>query len=265
MYMPFFELKREPFGKDIDVKDLFVSGDITEAESRLKYITTTRGIFLLMGEPGSGKTVVTRRFAEALGPTLYKVCYLSLTTLTVNDFFSALTFMLGEQPRYRKIDMFRQIQDAINDLYHNQKITPVIIVDEIHMASVPILDDLRMIFNFRMDAADPYILVLAGQTTIRNKLMLNACLPLKQRIRLKYAMQGLNENETSQYVRHRMHSAGAADDIFMPESLAAIHAASNGFPRNINNLATHCLMYAAGKGAHSIDPDAVYQANQELL
>jgi len=265
MYMPFFELRREPFGKDIDVKDLFVSEDLTEAESRLKYMTTTRGIFLLIGEPGSGKTVAIRSFSEALGDALYKVCYLSLTTLTVNDFFSALAFMLGEQPRYRKIDMFRQIQNAISDLYYNQKITPVIIVDEIHMASIPILDDLRMIFNFRMDAADPYILVLAGQTTIRNKLVLNACLPLKQRIRLKYSMQGLNESETSQYISHRMRSAGAVDGIFMPESLTAIHAASNGFPRNINNLATHCLMYAAGKGARSISPDAVYQANQELL
>jgi len=265
MYMPFFELRREPFGKDVDVKDLFVSEDLTEAESRLKYITDTRGIFLLIGEPGSGKTVAVRRFVEKLGSTLYKTCYLSLTTLTVNDFFSALVSMLGEQPRYRKIDMFRQIQDAVSDLYYSQKITPVIIVDEIHMASVAILDDLRMIFNFKMDAADPYILVLSGQTAIRNKLVINACLPLKQRIRLKYSMQGLTESETTQYIGHRMRSAGAADDVFMPEALAAIHSASNGFPRNINNLATHCLMYAAAKGVRTIDTDAVYQASQELI
>jgi type II secretory pathway predicted ATPase ExeA len=243
MYMPYFGLRREPFGKEIDVSELFVSADLTEAGSRLKYMTETRGIFLLIGEPGSGKTVAIRRFSKTLGSTLYKACYLSLTTLTVNDFFSALVSMLGEQPRYRKIDMFRQIQDAICEFYYNQKITPVIIVDEIHMASIAILDDLRMLFNFRMDAADPYILILSGQTHIRNKLVLNACLPLKQRIRLKYAMQGLNESETSQYINHRMHSAGATDNLFLPESLTAIHAASNGFPRNINNLATHCLMY----------------------
>jgi type II secretory pathway predicted ATPase ExeA len=263
--MPFFELRREPFGKDVEVKDLFVSADLTEAESRLKYMTDTRGIFLLIGEPGSGKTVVLRRFSEKLGTTLYKTCYLSLTTLTVNDFFSALVSMLGEQPRYRKIDMFQQIQAAISDLYFSQRITPVIIVDEIQMASVAILDDLRMIFNFRMDAADPYILVLSGQTTVRNKLVLNACLPLKQRIRLKYSMQGLSESETTQYISHRMRSAGAADDIFTPEALAAIHSASNGFPRNINNLATHCLMYAAGKGVRNVNPDTVYQASQELM
>jgi len=265
MYMTYFGLKREPFGKDVDVKELFLSGDLKEAESRLKYMTETRGVFLLIGEPGSGKTVVVRRFAQTLGATLYKTCYLPLTTLTVNDFFSALVFMLGERPRFRKIDMFRQIQDAIGDLYYNQKITPVIIVDEVHMASVAVLDDLRMLFNYKMDASDPYILVLAGQTTIRNKLVLNACLPLKQRIRLKYSMQGLSESETVRYINHRMHSAGADENVFAPEAISAIHAAANGFPRNINNLATHCLMYAAGKGVLSVTPDAVYQASQELL
>jgi type II secretory pathway predicted ATPase ExeA len=265
MYRQYFGLRREPFGKDIDAKDLFMSGDIREAESRLDYITETKGIFLLIGEPGSGKTVVARRFAEKLGTTLYKVCYLSLTTLTVNDFFSALVTMLGEQARFRKFEMFRQIQNSIGELYFNQKITPVFIIDEVHMASVPILDDLRMIFNFKMDTSDPYILLLTGQTLVRNKLVLNTCLPLKQRIRLKYSMQGLSVNETAQYINHRMRSAGAVDEVFAPEALSAIHAAANGFPRNINNLATHCLMYAASKDMRMIDSDAVYQANQELL
>jgi type II secretory pathway predicted ATPase ExeA len=265
MYMPYFGLRREPFGKEVGIKEFFVSEDLKEVESRLKYMTETRGIFLLVGEPGSGKTAAVRRFTETLGPSIYKTCYLSLTTLTVNDFFSALVYMLGERPRYRKIDMFGQIQDAVWNLYHSQKITPVIIIDEIHTASVAILDDLRMIFNYRMDSVDPYILILSGQTTIRNKLVLNACLPLKQRIRLKYSMQGLNENETHQYINQMMRSAGAVDDVFLPEARAAIHAAANGFFRNINNLATHCLMYATGKGIRSIDPDAVFQASQELL
>jgi type II secretory pathway predicted ATPase ExeA len=265
MYRQYFGLGQEPFGKDIDARDLFMSSDLKEAESRLNYITETKGVFLLIGEPGSGKTVVARRYAEKLGTTLFKVCYLSLTTLTVNDFFSALVTMLGEQTRYRKIEMFRQIQNAIEDLYYIQRITPVFIIDEVHMASVAILDDLRMIFNFKMDTADPYILLLTGQNLIRNKLVLNACLPLKQRIRLKYSMQGLSESETAQYINHRMRSAGASDDVFTSEALSAIHAASNGFPRNINNLATHCLMYAASNSCHTVDTDAVYQANQELL
>jgi len=265
MYRQYFGLTREPFGKDVDAKELFLSNDLKEAGSRLNYMAETKGFFLLIGEPGSGKTIVAKSFAETLGPSLYKVCYLSLTTLTVNDFFSALVSILGEQPRFRKIDMFRQIQDSILELYYNQRITPVIIVDEIHMASVAILEDLRMIFNFKMDSADPYLVILAGQTHIRNKLVLNACLPLKQRIRLKYSIQGFSEIETAQYINQRMSSAGANDNVFLPEAVTAIHAASNGFPRNINNLATHCLMYAAGMNTRTVDADAVYQASQELL
>ena len=265
MYRQFFGLRDEPFDKDIDIKDLFMSNDVMEAESRINYIAETKGIFLLIGESGSGKTAVLRHATETLGQTIYKVCYLSLTTLTVNDFFSALVSMLGEQPRYRKIDMFHQIQNVISDLYYRQKITPVIIVDEIHMASVSILEDLRMIFSFKMDSADPYILILAGQTSIRNKLVLNACLPIKQRIRLKYSMQGLDENETAQYINHRMRSAGGNDNVFAPEALASIYAATNGFPRSIGNLSAHCLMYAAAKGVRIIDQDAVYQASKELL
>jgi type II secretory pathway predicted ATPase ExeA len=173
--------------------------------------------------------------------------------------------LLGEQPRYRKVDMFKQIQDAIWDLYHNQRITPVIIIDEIQMASMAVLDDLRMIFNFQMDAVDPFILIMAGQPQIRNKLVINACYPLKQRIRLKYAMQGLSNDETSLYIEHRMKDAGAPDGVFSAEALSAVHAASNGFPRNINNLAAHSLMFAAAQGIRVIDQDVVYQAGQELL
>ena len=64
---------------------------------------------------------------------------------------------------------------------------------------------------------------------------------------------------------HRMRLAGANDGVFMLEALSAIHSASNGLPRNVNNLAAHCLMYAAGKGVRTIDADSVYQASQELL
>jgi len=265
MYRQHFGLRCEPFGKDVDAKGFFMSGDLKEAVSRLNYIVETKGIFLLIGEPGCGKSATIKYFSENLGTTLYRVCYLSLTTLTVKDFLAALVTMLGEQTRYRKIDMFHQIQNAISELYYNQKITPLIIVDEIHSAPIAVLDDLRMIFNFKMDSVDPYILLLAGQTSIRNKLVINACLPLKQRIRLKYCMQGFNEDETARYINHRMSAAGGGGDIFAPEALSAIHAASNGFPRNINNLATHCLMYSAANGVHVVDADAVYQANQELM
>jgi len=223
-----------------------------------------RGIFLLVGEPGSGKTVALRRFVDGLGPSLFKPYYLSLTTLTVNDFYSALAYLLGEQPKHRKIDLFHQIQSAIANLYFEQRITPVILIDEIHMASTSILDDIRMLFNFRMDSINPFVLVLSGQPQIRNKLALNMCLPLKQRIAARYSMRGLSLSETDEYLKSRMALAGVFRDVFTEQAVSGIHSSSNGFPRNINNIAAACLMYCKWKNLDTVDEEAVYQANVEL-
>jgi type II secretory pathway predicted ATPase ExeA len=208
--------------------------------------------------------VALRKFAEGLGPSLYRPLYLSLTTLTVNDFYNALARLLGEQPRYRKIDMFHQIQTAISNLYFEQRITPVIIIDEMHMASTAIFDDIRMLFNFRMDSINPFVLTLAGQSIIRNKLAINTCLPLRQRITMRYSMKGLSLAETGEYLKTRMALAGVNRDVFMEQAVSSIHSSSNGFPRNINNIATACLTYCAWKGQDNVDEEAVYQANIEL-
>ena len=264
MFEQHFGLTFNPFDKDIEVDKLFLSHDLQELSSRLKYMLDSRGICLLTGEPGSGKTTALRKFATTLNPALYKPCYLPLTTLTINDFYQAVVGMLGETPAHKKIALFRQIQDCIQALYYEQRITPVFILDEIHMASTGILDDLRMLFSFKMDSANPFLLVLSGQPQIRNKLALNTCYPLKQRIRMKYSMQGLTEDETADYCRTRMKIAGARTDIFSPVALSAIHAASGGFLRNINNIATASLIYCASKHTDVVDEEVVYQANAEL-
>ena len=264
MFKQHFGMKSNPFDKEIDSADLYAGNDLKELESRLKYMLDIRGIFLLVGEPGSGKTSALRRFTDALGPSLYKSFYISLTTVSVNDFYSELASNLGEQPRSRKIDLFNQIQAAISNLYFEQRITPIIIADEMHMASTAILDDIRMLFNFRMDSINPYVLVIAAQPLIRNKLALNTCLPLKQRIASKYSMKGLSEPETNEYIKSRMVIAGVTRDVFTGQAITQIHSASNGFPRIINNIVTACFMYCKWKKLDTVDEEVVYQANIEL-
>ena len=76
-------------------------------------------------------------------------------------------------------------------MYYDRRITPVIVLDEIHLASNKVLEDLRLIFNFKMDSQNPFILILAGQPLIRSKLTMNINNPLRQRLVVKYIMQGL--------------------------------------------------------------------------
>lgn len=261
MFRQHFGLKFNPFNKEISIDKLFSSRDTKELDSRLKYILENRGICLIVGEPGSGKSIGLRKLTDNMNRSLYKPCYLQLTTLTVKDFYQAIAMLLGEIPRYRKVQLFNQIQNSIQSLYYEQHITPVIIIDEIHMAPMSILDDLRLLFNFKMDSANPFVLILAGQPQIRNKLALNTCYPLKQRITMRYSMQGLSIEETADYCTGRMKIAGCTSDIFTPSALEAIHTISGGIPRNINNIAITSLMYSTERKMLTVNEEAVYQAN----
>lgn len=265
MFTQYFGLKYNPFTKEIPVSDLFRSKDSVELESRLKYIQSTRGIFLLTAEAGTGKTTALRRFCDGLNPGLYKPCYYSLTTVTVMDFYRGIIMKLGEEPVYKKATMFSQMQRLIYSTYHDQRITPVIIIDEAQCLSNKILDDLRIIFNFSMDSENPYILILAGQTPLRNRLQMGINTPLRQRITVKYHMQGLQKDELKEYIQSRLKIAGSMDaDIFSDSALDSIYTITKGAPRVVNNLVTGCLMYACASQIRRIDEETVYQANRDI-
>lgn len=264
MFTQYFGLKYNPFGKEISTDDLFESNDAKELSARLKYLQSIRGIGLVVGESGAGKSTALRKFTNELNKAMYKPCYFALSTLTVKDYYQALAEALGETPSSRKVTLFKQIQHAISSYYYEQKTTPVIILDEIQMASNDILEDLRMIFNFSMDSVNPYILILSGQPYIRNKLALNINYALRQRIAVKYILQGLKRDELENYIKSRLKIAGVTDELFTPSSYEAMFSIAKGLPRNINNLATACLICAYAKKQHEIDEEVVYQAAAEI-
>ncbi|WP_242971591.1 ExeA family protein [Acetivibrio saccincola] len=156
------------------------------------------------------------------------------------------------------------MKQAIMSLYYNQKITPVIILDEVQMLSNSILEELRLLFNFKMDFENPFILILSGQSQIRNKLQLAVNAPLKQRIAVKYVMQGLKPEELSDYIFTRLKCAGLHENIFTQAAIEAIYSASKGVPRFVNSLATSSLMYACSIKQKHIDEEIVYQGQKNF-
>ncbi|MFZ5944221.1 MAG: ExeA family protein [Bacillota bacterium] len=264
MFLQFFGLKFNPFTKEIPTEQLFLSQDFKELDSRLKYLQSTRGIGLIAGEPGTGKSTALRKYVKELNPALYKPAYFSLATVTVLEFYQGLALELGEEPRHKKVHLFHQIQNAISTLYDERRITPVIILDEIHLTSNKVLEDLRLIFNFQMDSQNPFILILAGQPLIRNKLTLSINNPLRQRLMVKHIMQGLNPQELDDFISSRLKFAGVQEEIFTTSAIEAIYAITNGFPRLINSLATACLLSACENKVRLIDEEIVYLAQAEL-
>jgi type II secretory pathway predicted ATPase ExeA len=261
----YFGLKTNPFTKEVAGTDLFESKDLRELASRLEFMKQTRGFFLLTADAGVGKTTALRRFAESLNPALHRVCYCPLASLNVMDFYREMVIRMGAAPEYRKILMFEQFQSLVTASHHDKRITPVFILDEAQSLAGGVLEDIRMLFNFRMDSENPFILILAGHHTIRMKLQMAAHQALRQRFVGNYHMEGLSREETALYLSSRMKLAGATDPgLFSDAAAECIHAQSNGSPRIVNTIADAALKLAALKETRTIDGDTIYQAARDI-
>jgi type II secretory pathway predicted ATPase ExeA len=230
----------------------------------MEHLKKSRGIGLIIGESGSGKTSLIRAFTGNLNTSLYKVVYFPLSTVSPNDFYRGMLYGLGEIPKSRKIDMFGQIQASILTLYKNEKITPVIVLDEMHLASNAFLDDISLLFNFYMDSENPFILCLIGLPHLMDRLRLMQFMPLEQRIIIRHRHRALLPDETGKYIDYHLKLAGSTTNMFSPSAVEAIAAKSSCLPRVINNVATHALMYGADQNLKSIDEEAVFAASLEL-
>lgn len=261
MYKAFYSLSKDPFSKENG--GLFPSKSCLEAKARLDYLRKTRGMGLLVGEPGAGKTFVLRSFTRELNSSLYRIVYFPLSTVTVMDFYRGLVEALGEEPRFRKVDLFRQLQQRTLSLYRDKKITPVFVMDEMHLAAPKMLTDLGLLFNFQMDSFNPFVLVLCGLPSLLQRLEVVHAQPLNQRIIMRYVMEPLEKEEIRKYIEHSLEAAGASVPIFSEEALEAVASLSHGWPRVINNLCINALLIGAQAKKEMIDAETVRLAAGE--
>jgi len=263
MFKAYYGLTFDPFTKDTEIKHFYKSNEFKEAISRLEFLKTTKGIGLITGQPGIGKSSLLRYFESTLNSNLYKCIYIPLSTLTVMDFYKALCDGLGIIPGFKKVTMFKQIQESIYTYSYNKNITPVIILDEAQFLKNAILDDLRIILNFNMDSKDYAVLLLVGQTAFINQLQRQNHDALRQRIVVNYYLNGLSKEEVKEYIISRLAFAGCHEPLFTEEAFELLFSCTNGFLRPLNTIARMCLISGATKQIRSINGDIVFNAQKE--
>lgn len=257
-----YGLEFNPFVKN-SREILMTTSDSKEVQTRLNYLLETKGFGVLTGGAGKGKTTAIRTWAKNLNPSLYKVVYSSLSTVTVTEFYRKLAADLGLEPQYRKPDNFRMIQDEICRCTMEKRVTPVIIIDEANHICTGILNDLKILFNFDMDSRDRAVILLSGLPALNHTLMLSAHEPLRQRITMNYHMEGLTKEESRQYILTKLSGARCTGQVFNENALEALANAANGVPRILNKLCNACLMIGATRGASFIDEEIVLQAVED--
>lgn len=258
-YYTRYGLEFNPFVKNS--KEILVdTAEYKETVFRLDYLAKTKGFGILTGSPGRGKTTAIRNWAKGLNPSLYKVVYSSLSTLTPNDFYRYLAQELGAQPAFRKSDNFRIIQEEITRLAVEKRKTPVIIIDEANYINNAVLNDLKILFNFEMDSRDRAAILLAGLPNLNSTLNLGIHEPLRQRIVMNYNLEGMSKEEGRCYISEKLKGAGCNQTIFEDAAIEAILNASDGIPRLINKYCNSCLLLGDSRKADFITTDIVMQA-----
>lgn len=265
MYLSYFDLEFNPFDKNIDSKYAYETEDLKIVQNRLNYLKEHPSIALFTGNPGMGKTFAIRKFLSQLNPNLYKCIYISMSSLTVIDFYRQLAYALGIEPAFRKIDIFKQIQETIIDLVKNKKINIIICIDEAQYLKTDIINDLKMLYNFEMDSKNYFTLILTGQPILNNILNRIVHEALRQRITVSYNFNGISKDELTDYITSRLSIAHGNKDIFTPQAIESIYNSSNGSIRIVNNIVTKALIIASGKDKKIIDEEIIMEAYNDLM
>ena len=223
-----------------------------------------RGIGLVTGEAGSGKTTVCRKVAAAPHPGLYRVFYVPLSTGNAMDMYKTIIWELGLALQRNRAAAFRSIRLEITRLTLEAKQRPVLIVDEAHHLGNEVLEDLRLLTNYRMDAENRLCLLLVGLTELRRRLSMAVHESLAQRILVRHHLTGLAREALPEYLAHRLRLAGSELELFEPPAIEALFQATQGMPRKVNRLAHYALTGAALDHARLVGSEHVQTAREEV-
>jgi general secretion pathway protein A len=260
MYTDHFGLKSAPFAIEPDPHFVVLGEDHQEALSTLIYAIEQReGWALMLGQAGTGKTtLVTALMQELPGEVISAV--ITDPRVTPLDFYNLLAMELGmDGPYPSQGEFIASFANYLIDCRREGK-TLLIVVDDAHAASMEVLGGLRQLGNQDNGAQRVLNIFLAAQPGLLELLKKAKLTDLLQRMRRHHKLRALTQDETADYVRHRLKTAGAKKGIFAPEALKQLYQSSGGNCRLINCICDEAMLLAYSQGLTSISAQLIIQA-----
>lgn len=242
MYLKFYRLRDLPFSLTPDPRFLYFTASHREVMANLQYgIEQGKGLIVVTGEVGTGKTTLIRAILEGLDRSVL-ASYVFNPGLRVNEFYDQLAadFRLGEAGS--RAELLRELGRRLA-ARHGKGLRTVLIVDEAQGLPRDLLEEIRLLLNFETHTEKQLQVVLVGQPELRRVLNSPDLRQLKQRISLRSEVRPLKADEVPSYIESRLTVAGAERlDIFEPEAVELIYRLSEGIPRIINNICDNALL-----------------------
>jgi type II secretory pathway predicted ATPase ExeA len=265
-YLQFYDLSQEPFSNAPVSRFYYSSAQHAQALMRLTHaVSSMKGLAILVGDIGAGKTTLARRMLDSLPEQEYEAALLVIihSGITAGWLLKRIALQLGvESPSEDKLTLLSQLYQRLVKIYEQGK-KAVVLIDEAQMLGTrEIMEEFRGLLNLEVPERKLLSFVFFGLPEIEDNLRLDP--PLAQRVALKYRLEPLNGESTEAYIRHRLKLAGAARVPFTAQALKRIHMHTRGTPRVINTLCDNTLFEGFVARTRELDEKLVDRVARDL-
>lgn len=249
MYLSHFGLNEFPFGLTPDTGYFFPgAGSQGALNTLLVALETGEGLIKIVGEVGSGKTLLCRHLLNRLEAEGWEAAYIPNPNLTPAALNQALLAELGgDVKRGLSYGLIKALEARLLELAQAGR-RAVALIDEAQAIPLESLEALRLVTNLETEKRKLLQIVLFGQPELDRRLATPAVRQIRSRIAFHDRITPLTPVETPVYLDHRVRQAGAASGLFTREGARKLHALSGGMPRLLNILAHKALLLAYGEG-----------------
>lgn len=262
MYESYYGLRSRPFDLTPNPRYLFLSARHREALSTLHYaLTGPRGLAVLLGEAGTGKTTLVQAALMQAGSTDLECVLLSNPTLTRSEFYEFLaeSFQFSPDVARSKAQFLTALRRHLEARLQRGLLT-ALVIDEAQSVPYELLEEVRLLGNLETPTTKLLSVVLTGQPELAERLNEPRLRQLKQRIGLRCELAVFDLAETAAYIATRLRvSGGSPTEIFTRNAVESIYRGSGGVPRAINVIGENALIGGFAAQARPI-PRALVEA-----
>jgi general secretion pathway protein A len=267
MYEKFYGLAERPFDLTPNPRFIYLSECHLEALSVVHYgIVGRKGITLVVGEAGTGKTTVIRTALEAIAQPTARCVYLSNPTLTRAEFyeFLAASFGLTAEAAGSKARFLIEFERLLLQRTRAKDLT-ALVIDEAQSLSLELMEEVRLLANLESLTDKLLPVVMAGQPELADMLDRPELRHLKQRIALRADLAPLGLKQVAAYVAGRIRKAGGDPvTIFTKDAITLIHGRSAGIPRTISVVCDNAMLAGFAAGVRPIGPDIIEEVSLDF-
>jgi general secretion pathway protein A len=264
-FFRFFGLRENPFNINPDPGYLYLDPGIqTVLDNMASAIQARKGLILLTGEPGTGKTTLVNRLMQSLWEQKTSTAFIFNPHLELNELFDMLFANFGIPAAPRAENPWVRLSRWSIERYR-MGMNAVVILDEAQGLPIPLLAEIRLLLNQQIANEGLIQIVLSGQPELEEKLKRPELRQVRQRISLRCRTTALTLEQARGYIRKRMQLAGGiSEDVFAPEAIDTAYYYSRGIPRVMNLLLEHAMIRAYLGQTQPVSVRMVEEAARQL-